>query len=56
MKIEQEQKFQPITITLESKREAEVLWLCIREYTPKDSYEKEFFNVLASWFPREAQL
>ena len=64
MKIEQESKFQPITITLETKDEAIALWDAIQTKgfnsdDPKNIPRMaafQFLTELSDWFSNEAQL
>lgn len=64
MKIQQETKFQMITITLETKEEAIALWDVIRtkgfnSYDPREIPQLEAFQFLtdlSNWFSNEAQL
>ena len=56
MKIAQEPKFQSITLTLVTKREAEMIWQAIREYPARGPVEIAFYNELSDWFSNEAQL
>ena len=64
MKIQQETKFQPITIPLETKEEAVALWDVIRTKGFNSCDPKEiplieafqFLTDLSNWFSNEAQL
>jgi len=55
MKIEQEPHFQPIILTIETKREAEMIWQAISEYAPKGPVEIAFYRQLSDWFSTKAQ-
>lgn len=57
MKIEQADGFQPITLTLETRREAEILWAAIREYKGAGSQSEHNFCInISNWFSEHAQL
>lgn len=56
MKLEQEPKFQPITLVLGTKKEAETLWEIVRCHQSDDLYEINFCQEIAHWFSNEAQL
>jgi hypothetical protein len=56
MKIEQEPKFQPITLTIESKREAEMILQAVTEYPAKGPVEIAFYREIAGWFRVRAQM
>jgi hypothetical protein len=58
MKIQQEPKFQPITLVLETKEEAEWLWDLVnnRAAGPSENDQEKFYNALSNWFSRHAQL
>ena len=57
MKIQQEPKFQPITLTLETKEEAEWLWEMVDNSGPQPSrQQQEFYTALSNWFSDQAQL
>jgi len=56
MKIEQEPKFQPITITLESKRDVEMFRQVTRAYQAKGPDDYAFCKQLSDWFNNQAQL
>jgi len=58
MKIEQNPKFQPITITLETKEEAEALYkaVCYLAESGLTSDVKNISRHLSSWFTTEAHL
>lgn len=52
-------KFTPITITLETREEAEALWLAVRGARNVGGVPAEhlaFFINLANWFSNEARL
>jgi hypothetical protein len=58
MKIEQEQKFQPITIVLDTQEDAIAFWDLII-WHPADAERrrvKEIRDALSSWFSNEAKL
>lgn len=59
MKITQEPKFQPITLTLETKEEAEALYQVVRRdgiKCPISQAQGEFLRRLSDWFSERAQL
>lgn len=61
MKIEQTPIFQPITITLESQKEADILWNIIIEIERRGSLggtqaEVNFCTKLSNWLSENAQL
>lgn len=56
MKVQQNTEFQPITITLETRDEADLLWYMVSEYVPATSVQKEFKNRISDWFSNQAQL
>ena len=57
MLIEQQPEFQPITITLETKEEAERFWELLRYcHTKRQGPLKEMANKLSDWFSTEAHL
>lgn len=57
MKIEQEQNFVPITITLESKEEAGMFWELICYGSSKRQGKlKDFANKISNWFSNSAQV
>ena len=56
MKIEQTPEFQPITVIIETGREAEILWEMVRQYEPKCPVEIAFIRELSDWFSNNAQL
>jgi hypothetical protein len=56
MKVDQEAKFSPITIVLETADEAEILWRAIREVIPDTPIDRKFINELSDWFSLKAHL
>lgn len=57
MKLEQEKvRYAPITLTLETKEEAELLWTIIRAHTDRSHAERKFCNTLSDWFSSVAKL
>ena len=56
MKIEQNPKFQPITITIESKEEAEAIWQAIRNMSSGDSDRDAILRKVSDWFINMSQL
>ena len=59
MKITQQAKFQPIIITLETKKEASVLWDAVLAFDIEryhSQLEKDTVAAIANWFSNNAQL
>lgn len=57
MKIEQEQNFTPITITLESKEDAELFWELIRHCSSyRQGKLRDFATQISNWFSLTARL
>jgi hypothetical protein len=57
MKIVQEPKFQPITITLENNEEADLFWqLVIHCSSKRQGKLKEFADAISNWFSNNSQL
>ena len=57
MKIEQKPKFQPITITLETREEAEIFWdLISMERVIKSGEILSMGIELSNWFSNNAQI
>lgn len=56
MKITQEPKFQPITITLETVKEARAFWSILDDVKPLDTSVNTLRLQLADWFSHQAQL
>ena len=55
MKLEQEVKFQPITITLETMEEAEALW-AIMECEFETKAARDLAIEISNWMASQAQL
>lgn len=56
MKIEQNPKFQPITITIETKEEAEAIWQAVRSMSSGVKERDEIFRKVSDWFSNISQL
>jgi len=61
MKIEQEPKFQPITITLETAAECQALWDAVLAYKPqRHQHSEQITNdticAISNFFSNKAQL
>jgi len=58
VKIQQEPKFQPITLVLETKEEAEWLWDSVDNRTTRagEDDQEKFYVALSNWFSMHAQL
>lgn len=57
MRIEQKPEFQPITITLETKEDADLFWGLITYGSAKrQGAIKEFGDKISDWFSNEAHL
>ncbi len=61
MKIQQEPKFQPITLVLETKEEAEALWELVDSSgieisSRKRQLRRKLRRKISNWFSTQAQL
>ena len=56
MKIEQNEAFQPITITLETVEEVKVIWYALTTAEYKDFKESGIRNEISSWLANMANL
>ena len=56
MKFEQQAEFKPITLTIETAREAEFIWDMVRKYAPKGPVEIHIINEMNDWLTNTAQL
>ena len=56
MKIEQDATFNPIVLTLETSREAQMMWDAVLAYKQKGPVEIKFFTELSDWFSTCAKL
>jgi hypothetical protein len=58
MEIQQEPKFQPISLLLETREEAEWLWDLVNNRAAGlgENDQQEFYTALSNWFSDQAQL
>ena len=56
MKMQQQPEFHPITLTIETGREAEIIWAMVREYQAKGPVEIALAKKIVDWFSNAAQL
>lgn len=56
MRFEQNDEFKPITITLETRQEAEALWDAVRNTQLGDSTKDAILRSISNWFSSHAHL